>query len=125
MIFSKTHGIIQRLYRFLKLYFNSLQYQLKRSLPHSFIDKSLEIRDFKSKNLITQVENNPKPLSHYRVLSILFLKNLPWKDFKSELGNIQIFDTGCGSGDYGLKLKKFSNNNISSYTGIDIHKNKN
>jgi hypothetical protein len=43
-----------------------------------------------------------------------------WESIKSELGNIHIFETGCGSGELILKLIDFSNDMISSYLGIDI-----
>ena len=55
-----------------------------------------------------------------RKLSDLFWLQLPWGLIRSELGEINIFDTGCGSGDYGVKLQSYSKNTIASYTGVDI-----
>ncbi len=60
-----------------------------------------------------------------RSLSDLFWLTLDWAAIKSELNNIHILDIGCGKGDYALKLKEFSEGNISRYCGMDIIPNKN
>jgi SAM-dependent methyltransferase len=54
-----------------------------------------------------------------RALSDLFWQKIEWQLIRSELGKIHIFDTGCGSGNYALRLQDFSENSISSYCGID------
>jgi SAM-dependent methyltransferase len=56
-----------------------------------------------------------------RILSDLFWLKLPWKRVISELTSINIFDTGCGPGHYGIKLQADSDSSISSYVGIDSH----
>lgn len=55
-----------------------------------------------------------------RSLSDLFWLKLDWQQIKSELGDINVFDTGCGAGGYALMLDKFSNNSIANYYGVDL-----
>jgi hypothetical protein len=83
------------------------------------------MRDF-----VTAIDDDDWNLSHSmasppRRLSELFLAKLPWSAIRSELGQINVFDTGCGSGEYGLKLASLSGNNINSYTGVDIREHPN
>ena len=54
-----------------------------------------------------------------RILCDLFWLKINWRDIKRELGDINILDIGCGSGQYGIKLQQFSDGLISSYYGID------
>lgn len=56
-----------------------------------------------------------------RRLSDLFWRTLPWQEMKEELGEIHVFDTGCGQGNYSLRLW----DGISSYTGIDAKRRPN
>ncbi len=58
-----------------------------------------------------------------RTIGNLFWKKLNWQLIKRELGEINIFDTGCGAGDYGIMINKFSNG-IKSYFGIDFYPRK-
>ena len=93
--------------------------------PYINIDKSLVIRDFTCENLRkhwTQLDSKSSPS---RLLSDLFWLKLPWNKIRKELGEINIFDTGCGSGNYGIKLQDYANNNIASFTGIDLHEHEN
>ena len=83
-------------------------------------DPALTTRDFiadisESNWSQTDIKSSPS-----RKLSDLFWLQLPWGLIRSELGEIKIFDTGCGSGNYGVKLQSYSNNIIASYTGVDI-----
>jgi ubiquinone/menaquinone biosynthesis C-methylase UbiE len=55
-----------------------------------------------------------------RKLCDLFWLQLPWEKIKKELGNINVFDTGCGAGDYAVKLSSFSDGRINNYTGVDV-----
>jgi len=59
-----------------------------------------------------------------RTIGNLFWKNLDWKFIKKEIGEINIFDTGCGAGDYGILINNFSKG-IESYLGIDFYPRKN
>lgn len=68
----------------------------------------------------TDIKSSPS-----RKLSDLFWLQLPWGLIRSELGEINIFDTGCGSGNYGVKLQSYSKNIIASYTGVDISQHDN
>lgn len=68
----------------------------------------------------TDIKSSPS-----RKLSDLFWLQLPWGLIRSELGEIKIFDTGCGSGNYGVKLQSYSKNIIASYTGVDISQHDN
>lgn len=61
-----------------------------------------------------------KSSSPSRVLSDLFWFQTDWLKVENELGQINILDTGCGSGEYFFKFNKFSHNKITNYCGIDI-----
>lgn len=54
-----------------------------------------------------------------RSLSDLFWLKIDWKTIKSELGSINVFDTGAGDGGYALKLNDFAEG-ISTYFGTDL-----
>lgn len=58
-----------------------------------------------------------------RTICNLFWKKLNWQSIKRQLGEINIFDTGCGAGDYGIMLNNFSNG-IESYFGTDFYPRK-
>jgi SAM-dependent methyltransferase len=94
-------------------------------LPNHIIDDSLIIRNFSAG--ISEADWNRLDVksSPSRKLSDLFWLKFPWASAKSELGEIKILDTGCGSGNYGVKLQSYSGESITSYTGIDIYKHKN
>src|SRR3989339_852251 len=99
-------------------FFNNFFYNLKKE------KLNCEIDFFQIKNL----ENIDKSFfkdSPSRFFSNFFWKSLPWTKLKEELGEINIFDTGCGSGSYAKKLQIFSNNIIDSYFGIDKFFNEN
>jgi len=68
----------------------------------------------------TNVKSSPS-----RKLSDLFWQQLPWQLIATELKHINIFDTGCGSGNYGIKLNSYSKGHIGSYTGIDLSQHDN
>ncbi|UCG51735.1 MAG: class I SAM-dependent methyltransferase [Candidatus Latescibacterota bacterium] len=111
-----------RYYR--KLLWVGLNLFNNRLLPNAS-GQNLVIRDFiadtsDEKWCQTDIKSSPS-----RKLSDLFWLQLPWGWIKSELGSINILDTGCGSGDYGVKLQSFSNGRITSYTGVDIAPNDN
>ncbi len=60
-----------------------------------------------------------------RKLSDLFWLKLPWALIKSELGQINVLDTGCGAGNYGVRLQSYSKGSMTSYTGLDIARHDN
>jgi len=76
------------------------------------------------KNFCPEISDNDWERIHIksspsRSLSDLFWLNIDWKAIKSELGSINIFDTGAGKGDYALKINEFANG-ISRYSGVDL-----
>jgi SAM-dependent methyltransferase len=64
----------------------------------------------------SRVEEKSSPS---RTLSDLFWMKLDWNIILRELKSLHVFDTGCGSGKYALKLQDFSDQKISSYYGVD------
>lgn len=94
-------------------------------LPYTNINDSLLIRDFICKDFKDYWDRLHIKSSPSRKLSDLFWLKLPWVKIKEELGEINVLDTGCGSGNYGYRLKEYSNDNIIRYIGIDIYRNDN
>ncbi|MFA5173419.1 MAG: hypothetical protein WC435_03430 [Candidatus Paceibacterota bacterium] len=101
--------------------------RLNNSLPYSFLDKKLKIKNFSLSEQelkkfwpLTEIKSSPS-----RKLSDLFWLSLPWTKIKEELNAINIFDVGCGSGNYGKFFANKAGAEISSYVGIDSVFNKN
>jgi SAM-dependent methyltransferase len=59
-----------------------------------------------------------------RALADLFIAKVDWKYCQSLLGGVRIFDTGCGTGEYALKLRRCSGDALQRYTGVDIRERK-
>lgn len=104
----------------LRLYF--LANRLNNSFSNLFLDKNLELKKFilssaQLEKFWPEIEPGSSPS---RALSNLFWLSLPWSKIKKDLGGaIHILDVGCGSGNYALKLQKWSGGQISSYLGLD------
>lgn len=94
-------------------------------LPGYIADASLVIHDFMPNISDEDWKQLSIKTSPSRKLCDLFWLKFPWELIKSEIGEIRVFDTGCGSGNYGIKLQSYSGNNITSYTGVDICKSEN
>ena len=61
-----------------------------------------------------------------RLLCDGFWNSIDYRNLKLQLNsNLKFFDIGCGSGLYGKFLKNVCGEYFSSYTGLDIYKNKN
>ena len=58
-----------------------------------------------------------------RVLCNLFFQHLPKAAIRSEIGNIDVLDIGCGSGKYFAITDRFLGG-LRSYVGSDIYRNK-
>lgn len=83
--------------------------------------------NFKLKPFTPNLDRNilkklPKDAAPSRLLCDLFWHDLDWKKVKDELGEINLFDTGCGKGHYALRLQDYSKGNIASYFGVDAFK---
>lgn len=87
--------------------------------PYWNIDKRISIRPYNDKNILNEFSNTYKESSVGRRLSDIFWRTLPWEEMKKELGEIHIFDTGCGHGNYGVRMLDASHGLVGSYTGID------
>jgi len=92
--------------------------RINNIFPNLNVDNTITIKNFSCdvKKYWNQLTMNHSPS---RTLSNLFWLCLPWRTIKEELGEIHIFDTGCGTGRYGLNLLDWSYGNISSYIGVD------
>ena len=60
-----------------------------------------------------------------RTLAKIFTLQLPWQEICTELGNIHILDIGCGSGNNGVRLQRWSGNMVSTYVGMDLKRHNN
>lgn len=89
--------------------------------PYWNIDKRIEFRQFGELEWQKCWDSTYKTSSPGRRMSDLFWQALPWEEIKEELGEIHVFDTGCGQGNYSLRLWS----GISSYTGIDAKRRSN
>lgn len=86
--------------------------------PYHNLDKRIIFKSFGELNWQKEWDKTYQTSSVGRRLSDLFWRALPWGKIKEELGEIHIFDTGCGSGNYGVRINDASGG-IASYTGID------
>jgi len=87
--------------------------------PYLNVDKRINIRPFNNPKIKEEFENTYKESSVGRRLSDIFWRTLPWDNIVEELGEIHIFDTGCGQGNYGARLMDASGGRVTSYTGVD------
>lgn len=91
---------------------------LNNLLPYTKVDKRIIFKGL-NQNWRIFLGKTHKESSIARKLSDLFWWTLPWDKIKNELGEINVFDTGCGTGGYGVRLIEASNNLIDSYMGVD------
>ncbi|HEY4528220.1 MAG TPA: hypothetical protein VJJ48_00130 [Candidatus Paceibacterota bacterium] len=107
-------NIVEKPLYFILNFFNNLY-------PYANLDPRIEIRNFNDSNWRSALRDTYKSSSVGRRLSDIYWKTLPWEKIKEELGEIHVFDTGCGEGNYGTRLSE----EISSYTGVDAKKHEN
>lgn len=93
--------------------------------PYQDLDKRIIFKSFGDLDWQKGLNKTYQESSVGRRLSDLFWRTLPWDKIKGELGEIHIFDTGCGQGNYGTRLLDASDGQISSYTGIDVKRRPN
>jgi SAM-dependent methyltransferase len=86
--------------------------------PYRDLDASLDIVDFRCRpELLAELPGTPSPS---RALSDLFWRQLPWADLERELGPLNLFDIGCGSGGAGIRLRQWSGLRVARYVGLDV-----
>jgi len=93
--------------------------------PYSDIDDRIKFKNFSEMNWKKEWDKTYKNSSAARKLSDIFWRTLPWEDIKKELGEIHVFDTGCGQGNYSTRISDGSDGRISTYTGIDAKRRSN
>lgn len=94
-------------------------------LPYSNVDKRIEIRHYNDLKWKDELKNTYETSSVGRRLSDLFWRTLPWDKIQEELGEIHVFDTGCGQGNYSTRLLDASGGRLATYTGIDAKRRPN
>ncbi len=73
---------------------------------------------------IANVDKSKKSSS--RILCDAFWNSIDYENLKLQLKNqLNFFDIGCGSGNYGKLFQKLSGPHFENYTGIDVYKHKN
>ena len=97
-------------------FFNFINNNLPPKFP--FNTDFIKIKNFRPKLFEEDWNVLEKNVSPSRMLCDLFWKKLNWNLLKKELSEINIFDTGCGEGKYGLILNNFAKG-IDSYKGVD------
>jgi len=123
--FNADNENLNKFYKIINLSFYLLFNWINNLFPYTNIDNNLVIRNFICRDFKKYWNKLSIKSSPSRKLSDLFWLKLPWNKIYKELKEINIFDIGCGSGNYGYKLLNFSNNKIASYTGIDIYQDNN
>ncbi|MCR4279617.1 MAG: hypothetical protein NUV78_02680, partial [Candidatus Zambryskibacteria bacterium] len=88
-------------------------------LPYANLDRRINFKSFSDLNWRGEWQNTYQTSSVGRRLSDIFWRTLPWEKIEGELGEIHIFDTGCGHGNYGARLYNASGGKVASYTGVD------
>ena len=113
---------------FKKIFWILVNFANNNLSPKKVVNKGSLIKVKKLNIVPSQINwnliNPDYKISPSRLISDLFWSALPWELIKDEIGQINIFDTGCGKGLYALFLKKFIND-INSYVGIDFYKREN
>lgn len=94
-------------------------------LPYYKVDPRIQLKDPGKLNWRAEWGNTYASSSAARKACDLFWRSLPWDQIKAELGEIHIFDTGCGRGNYSVRLQEGSRGKIASYTGVDHKRREN
>ena len=86
--------------------------------PNSSAD--LDIRNFSPVINPQDWEISNLKASPGRTLSNLFWHKVDWPKVKEAIGGIKIFDSGAGSGNYGLRINEFAGG-VEKYVGTDLN----
>jgi len=97
---------------------------LNNFFPNIGVDKKIIRCKFKIKNPADFI-NQTNLSSPSRWLSDRFWQTLDWSALKRDLGEINILDIGCGSGNYGTRFLDWSQGKVNKYTGLDIKEHPN
>jgi len=82
-------------------------------------DLGLQARGFRDSSLATHWNELPEGISAARAFSELFWMSLPWDAMERAAGPLHAVDVGCGTGGYGVRLRKWSGRRLASYLGLD------
>ncbi len=96
--------------------------------PYAKLDTRIHFKKFSPErsHLEREWQNTYATSSASRKFSDLYWKTLPWEEIRQKLGGeIHIFDTGCGHGNYAVRIEEGSGGRITSYTGIDAKRRPN
>jgi len=107
--------------KFLYLFLN----WVNNLFPYHNLDKRIVFKSFGDLNWTREWDKTYPNSSVGRKLSDLFWRTMPWREIKKELGEIHIFDTGCGQGNYSTRIQDGSGGLVSSYTGVDAKRRNN
>ncbi len=90
-------------------------------LPYKDVDPHITFKKF-TPNIEAEWSKGYPDSSAARRLCDMFWRTLPWNHLEKELGGaVHVFDTGCGHGNYSLRLW----DGIKSYTGVDAKRRPN
>jgi hypothetical protein len=101
---------------------------LNNLFPYRHLDRRIKVVPFEpaKEKFEEEWQNTYATSSAARKFSDLYWKTLPWEDIRRELGGeINIFDTGCGHGNYAVRIQEGSGGRITSYTGVDAKRRPN
>lgn len=94
--------------------------RLNNARPYADVDPRLTITPFVHAPLAERWPELTRGASPSRTLSDLFWMTRPWAAMRADIGPLHVLDTGCGNGDYGVRLLKWSAGAIEQYTGTDV-----
>jgi len=93
--------------------------------PYCRLDKRIVIGPWQTRGWEEEWDKTYPSSSIARKTSDLFWRMLPWGKIVEELGEIHVFDTGCGHGNYSTRIQDGSGGLIKSYVGIDAKRRPN
>lgn len=88
---------------------------LNNLFPYANVDKRIVFKNFADLEWQKHWDETYPSSSPGRKASDLFWRSLPWHEIEQNVGPLHVFDTGCGSGNYALRLGAM----LVSYVGVD------